>query len=281
MYFFLITLSALLFSFQFAMNSGFQKEEGAGWSSSLRFSFYSSLAGALLLFCINGFRLRVSVFSLCVAAVYATVCVALNFSSVKAFENADLSVYSVFSMIGGMVLPFLYGVACGENVKPAHIACCALMTVAIAVSVGRGERTRGALKYYIAVFLLNGSVGVISKFHQSHPAECVGSADFLMMAKLLTAAFAAVLLLCRRDRGFRVGWRSLGYACGGSALNSVGNLLLLLSLLHLPASVQYPIVTGGVIVFSTLIDLARGAGAGRRKLLAAFVVLAATALMML
>ena len=48
MYFFLITLSALLFSFQFAMNSGFQKEEGAGWSSSLRFSFYSSLAGALL-----------------------------------------------------------------------------------------------------------------------------------------------------------------------------------------------------------------------------------------
>ena len=58
------------------------------------------------------------------------------------------------------------------------------------------------------------------------------------------------------------------------------NLLLLLSLLHLPASVQYPIVTGGVIVFSTLIDLARGVGAGRRKLLAALVVLAATALMM-
>lgn len=118
MYCFLITLSALLFSFQFAMNSGFQKEEGAGWSSSLRFSFYSSLAGALLLFCINGFRLRVSPFSLCVAAVYAAVCVALNFSSVKAFENADLSVYSVFSMIGGMVLPFLYGVCRGAVAVP-------------------------------------------------------------------------------------------------------------------------------------------------------------------
>ncbi len=281
MYYFLISLSALLFSFQFAMNGGFQREDGAGWDSSLRFSLYSSLVGFVLLFVINGFRLHCSPFSLAVALGYSLICIAYNFSSVKALEKANLSLYSVFSMIGGMVVPFLYGVICGEAVKPLHIVCCVLMTVAVVVSVGRGERSGKALKYYIGVFFLNGAVGSVSKFHQSHREWCVDSADFLMLTKLLTVVLSVVLLLAQKERNFRLSQKALAYASGSSALNSIANLLLLISLLHLPASVQYPIVTGGVIVFSTIIDLIGRSGAGKRKIIAAGIAFAASAMMML
>ena len=40
---------------------------------------------------------------------------------------------------------------------------------------------------------------------------------------------------------------------GNGVLNRVANYLLLLSLAFLPASVQYPMITGGVMIVSTLI----------------------------
>ena len=48
--------------------------------------------------------------------------------------------------------------------------------------------------------------------------------------------------------------RSLGWMAANGALNKVANLLLLLALVHLPASLQYPMVTGGTIIVSTLLS---------------------------
>ena len=41
---------------------------------------------------------------------------------------------------------------------------------------------------------------------------------------------------------------------GNGVLNRVANYLLLLSLAFLPASVQYPMITGGVMIVSTLLS---------------------------
>ena len=57
-----------------------------------------------------------------------------------------------------------------------------------------------------------------------------------------------------------------------SVLKSVGNLLLLIALIYLPASVQYPVVTGGVIIISTLIVIIRKEKITKRELLAACCV---------
>ena len=38
-----------------------------------------------------------------------------------------------------------------------------------------------------------------------------------------------------------------------AGMNRIANLLLLIALMHLPASVQYPMVTGGVMIVSTAI----------------------------
>lgn len=281
MYYALITLAALLFSLQFVMNNEYRRMDGTELSSALRFSLYSSLAGGLLLFAINGFRLHVTWFSAAMALVYATISISFNFCSVKALKAANLSMYSVFAMIGGMVVPFLYGMlACGEEVRPLRIVCCVLMAFSILLSVEKGTAAKGALKYDIGVFLLNGSVGVVAKFHQSHAEMSVESADFLMLAKLLTIVLSLSLLLLQKDRCLFPGWKAIAFAAGFAALNSVGNLFNLIALTHLPASVQYPIGTGGSIVFSTAIDLIVSRKFQKKKALAAAVALAASILML-
>ena len=52
-----------------------------------------------------------------------------------------------------------------------------------------------------------------------------------------------------------------------------------MALLHIPASVQYPIVTGGTIVISTLIGLIRREKITKREILAAVVAFFATVVM--
>lgn len=281
MYYLMITLSALIFALQFMMNDGYQKESGSGWNSSLKLSLYTSIVGFAALFAINNFKLSISAFSIVVASVYSLVCILLNYSTVKALMHANLSVYSVFSMIGGMILPFIYGLLCGEEFKTIRILCCILISASIAINAGKGDSSKKAFKYYMAVFILNGMVGVISKFHQSYPEYCVDSADFLMISKIITAILSVILIVLSKEKNFAVSIKAFGYSAGSAVLNSVANLLLLIALLKLPASVQYPIVTGGVIVFSTIIDIVRKTKLKKREIIAAFIAFAASAVMAL
>ena len=52
---------------------------------------------------------------------------------------------------------------------------------------------------------------------------------------------------------------------GYGVLNKVGNFLLLISLAHIDASVQYPMVTGGVMIVSTLLSYFTPKKPGRRE----------------
>ena len=278
-YYLMIALSALIFALQFMLNDGYQRESGSGWNSSLKFSLYSSIFGFAALFVINKFECGFSLFSLTVAVIYSMVCIALNYFTVKALKIANLSVYSVFSMIGGMILPFIYGIMCGEEFKAIRVVCCILISAAVAMNAGRSKESKKAFIYYMAVFIFNGMVGVISKFHQSYPEYCVGSADFLMLSKIITAVFSVLLIFLSKERNFTVSKKAFAYSAGSACLNSIANLLLLIALLKLPASVQYPMVTGGVIVFSTLIEIVRKSKLTKKEITAALIAFAVSAMM--
>ena len=75
-------------------------------------------------------------------------------SPIKAFTYANLSVYSVFAMIGGMVLPFVYGIMCGEEFKLIRVVCCVLIAICVTMSINKSEHSGRAIKYYMAVFFL-------------------------------------------------------------------------------------------------------------------------------
>ena len=272
----LITISALLFSLQFLFNNQFQERNGVSVEGAFQFSFYTSVFGFMLLIFTNGLRFEFSVFSFVVAVVYALINFLLNYCSIKAFRHASLSVYSIFAMIGGLILPFVYGVLCGDEFKLIRLLCCLLILFSILLTLEKGKSVK-AFRYYLAVFFLNGMVGVVSAFHQAQTALCVDSGSFLMMTRVVMMLVSLMYLSVKKS--VRIDLPSLGYCAGHSVVNTVGNLLILIALLTLAPSVQYPIVTGGTIIFSVVIDFVRKVKVTKKQIIAAFVSLLASVFM--
>ena len=109
-YYVLLISAAILFSSQFLFQQKYQNECGMTWSAALNFNIYSGIAGFFLMWLLGKGHLEFSWFSLGVAVVYAAVNITYNYASLKSFDTVNLSAYSMFSMLGGMVLPFGYGI---------------------------------------------------------------------------------------------------------------------------------------------------------------------------
>ena len=279
MWYALISASALLFSLQFLFTDTFRHENGNTWVSSLKFSLYTSISGFIVLLIFNKFHFDISIFSFLVALVFAAINISMVFCSLKAFEHANLSVYSVFCMIGGMTLPFIYGAFSGEEITISKIVCFIFIALSVLLSVNPGKHSKKASLYYFAVFIFNGLVGVISTLHQSVSELNVDSSSFVILTKITTIGLTLPLLLFTKTRSFRINFKSIMYCIGYSLFNTVGNLWLLIALTYLPASVQYPMVTGGTIVFSAIISVLRKEKPRTREIFSCAIALIASVCM--
>lgn len=105
----LLVLADILFSSTFIFNQKFQKTRGEGVDSTLLFQIYMSLVTVLVMLALNKLHFRATWFSLVMGTVYAIDITLYIYFSMKAFKTANLSVYSIFAMLGGMILPFFYG----------------------------------------------------------------------------------------------------------------------------------------------------------------------------
>ena len=257
MHYGLIIIAALLFSTQFLFNQRFQQETGNTWSAARTFTIYTSATGFVIFFALNGFRLEFSWFSLGVASALATVNILYSFASIKAFDIANLAVYSVFAMLGGMLLPFAYGVIFAEEpLTGTKLACCLLIAIALFLTCSSVKGASKGIIFYVAVFVLNGLCGVLSKIHQSH-TMCVDSESFIAISRAVALIVCLTWQFVSERRIVLIRRGLIKYTVGYAVFCGIGNLLTLISLNHLPASIQYPIITGGTMVFSTLISLLR------------------------
>lgn len=92
-----------------------------------------AVAGLLVLIVINGFALEFSPFTLLMAAVSAINSMAFAFCAFRALDHINLSLFSVFSMLGGMILPFFQGIFFyGEGVTLAKGICVLFIIAALA-----------------------------------------------------------------------------------------------------------------------------------------------------
>ena len=281
LYYTLVIISTILFSLQFLFTQRFQETSGTGMKPTLVFSLYKSLVIILMMLLISGFKIQFSWFSLLMATVYAVSSMAMSYYSLKAFAVANLSVYSVFSMLGGMILPFFLGVLFFDEGDKLvfKIICCALIVVAVLLNVKSGKQDKKALFYYFAVFVLNGMSGVISKLHQSSSLSPVDSSSFMLWSAVVTVVLSAAWLLIAYRQIPLVKGKNILFVTGYGVFNGLGNLFLLIALSGesgLPASVQYPLVTGGVMVCSTIISTIRKEKLTVREYIATFIALLAS-----
>lgn len=281
-YYLLLVAAAILFSVQFVFNQQFQIRQGADADSSLTFSVYAYFCMAVLMVLLNRFRLHCSWITLAIAGAYAVTLVVFSFSSVKAFASVSLSFYSLFSMLGGMLLPFLYGlVFCGEPLTVGKGVGCGLVLVALLLTLRQPSFSVRGLICCLICFVCNGMVGVFSKMHQIY-APAVDNGSFLTLTYLLAAALAFVILAFRRRIGaLRIRGISVMFTAGYALCSGTAGLLSLIALQNVPASVQYPFITGGVIVLSAVVGWLQKEKLSVRGVLSVAVALAASIIVIL
>ena len=256
-YYLIVLVAVVMFGGCFALNDVYQKMRGSSIKISMQFSVLSSLAGLVILLCVNRFKLEFTWFTLIMAIVSAVASVGFTFCSFKALGSINLSLYSLFSMLGGMVLPFLQGIIFySEGMSLAKGICLLFIVMALALTVERSGKNTGYI-YYLGVFLLNGAVGVISTIFTKSHFEKTSSASFSVWISLCTALLSLLILVCRFGKNAfeKMTVSSIGVGTSAGIINRVANYLLLISLVHIESSVQYPLITGGVMIVSTIISL--------------------------
>lgn len=272
MYYGLITLSVIIFGFTFFFNSGYEKHSGSGLTATLIFSLISGLGGIVPLFVINNFSLTYTPFTLILASVSAISGLLFNFCSLKAFGKINLSLYSLFSMLGGMALPFVAGILFfDEKLTVGKIVAFVIICVALALTIN-GEMVRGGGIYYLGIFTLNGMSGVLATIFKRAAFEKGSDADYSIWAVIVTIVLSALLLpLAARKEKPRLDLPAVLYASGNGVLNRVANWILLIALTKVDASVQYPMVTGGVMIVSTAICFFTGKKPSKKEVISVAV----------
>ena len=306
-YYLLLLFASILFSSQFAFTKCYQKTKGGSFFYSLVFGLITALVSIFIFLAINSFRFEISWFSLALAALYAVNGIVINAFSTKALTCADLSLFSLFMLLGGMVIPFFYGVCVGEEVTFLKVVAVIAVTASLFVSLERDKNkklTPFALLCMIIVFVTNGLGGVITAYHQSGVESAISTPAFLVLQNLVRFALTSILIVALMIRneiktGYadgitpeksvdgaqsarvatKSGFIAVGAAVGFAAVNGVGNLFTTYSAANVPASLLYPIITGLGVVFSALFGLIFGEKITVRKIIAAALVIFGTVLM--
>jgi len=265
-------IAVVCFAAQFAFTKIYEGRVRQTFVTALSLLVFTSCIGTLLFLIVGGFQIRFSWFSGIMAAIFALIMIPYFVVGIQILSLGSLAIYSLFMMLGGMLLPFFYGILfLREDVSAGKVAGCILLTACMILQ-GTGQETEEKVKkkwlYYLLCmvgFIVNGLTGVIAKAHQVHGhGREVDEISFTVISCGLTAVFALFLLvpmLLGKSRKTKMAeFRSTLAMVPFLSIIAIGVAAYLGNFLHLkaattvPASVQFPVVSGGVIVLSALVS---------------------------
>ena len=144
MYYTLLCVSVIMFGIQFLFTDKYQKECGQSVIAAYRLTFYSGITGIICLVFINGFRVQYTHFTLICAIASALVSLLYSICALKSLAKINLSLYSLFAMLGGMVLPFVQGlIFYDEAMTLGKAICFVFVIVALGLTVNRDTNKGG------------------------------------------------------------------------------------------------------------------------------------------
>ena len=278
MYYFLLSLSALLFGIQFLSTGKYTEFAGHSFTASIFLTLCNGVISLPIMWALNDFKWECTWFTLIMSVVVFTSTMLCGICSLKSLETANLSLYSIFAMLGGMFLPFAVGILFYDEVLSlGKILCFVLIFVSLCFTFEKGEK-KGAKKsawiYYIGVFIFNGMGGVIFKIFTDAPYAKTDEEGYSLVTAVVTVVLAALMLLIFGKKKLFPKGKALVHAFGSGALNRLGNYIILVTLIHLPASVQYPILTGGVMIISTVLAFFTNKKPSKKEIISVFFAFA-------
>ena len=290
MYYIMLILSSFLFSCGFLYNKLYKKNSKSGIKTTFYLVLFTATITCASMFAtlfLKGESFSITHFSLLMAAVYALNNFISTYVAIKAFEYADLSVFSIFMMMGSIVLPSLFGfLLYGEEISLLKWVAFIFIFAALYFNVVKldGNKNKKATLYYLLVFTLNGTAGIISKIHQSASETLrVNTQSFLSTSAMMRIVVSIVILLIlnAKDKQKVINVKSVIFGCASGLFNAVGNYFNLFVLIFIPVTVHSVVTTGGVLIFSAILGLFYKEKITKRITLSLIFALVATVLVSL
>ena len=298
MYYGLIFVSVFMFGGTFALKDVYRSRVGSGLKVSIQFSLMTATPGLIMLLIINGFKFEFTWFTLIMSIIHSLSGFCMTFCGFRALERINLSLYSLFMMLGGMVLPYFQGILFyDEPLTGAKIICFILICAALALTVdyknvlpdgilkkldalkcrifgitreeeassenesgeSKQPKKKGGFIYYFVIFVLNGMSGVMSKYFTEAPFEKTSAAGYSILSAVTSIVMASCIMIyiMLTHKGPKIKHTPLTIAIASSngILNRIANYILVVTLANgVDSSIQYSIVTGGVIAMSTAVS---------------------------
>lgn len=287
MYYAMLIGASFLFGSQFMVTKAFEKNYGKTVRASLSFSLLYSLFAGVIFFIIklvsSGTVFNLNPFSLCMAFGLSLVNILSSAIGIKTLALGDIAVYSLFLMLGGMIVPFFAGIVfLKESVSVCNLIGVAIMIIALCLPVFFGKKNKNAGEaqtdgdtkkktsvffYVLCVFLfiLNGLSSTLSKFNSVREGAALG-AEFTfytygiqfvisLAAFALTTAFGKSDKTQNEEKQPGILFRPVAIGCGAAfgAVNGTAFLMSSVAAEHVVAVAQYPLITGATILFSSLL----------------------------
>ena len=252
--------SVALIALSFIIQKIYQKSTDSSAKSSSAYSLLSAALSLLFLVIMNGLTIELTPYSVINASLRAISGLAYTVIGFKIMKEGSVAYYMLFLMSGGMLLPAIYGwLFLREPILPLHLIGVAVILFALVLSnVGEERPKPRVIIMCVSVFVLNGFVSIFSKLHQvctDFPiVSTTAYAALGTLASLITSLGLLVFSSIKnreKDNNTlqkqRFNYKALLLIPIASVIGVVSSLLQLECAKTLPASMLYPIITGGTV----------------------------------
>ena len=178
-------------------------------------------------------------------------------------------------MLGGMLLPFFQGILFyNEGITLGKILCVIIIGFSLLLTIKKGEKKSGYI-YYLGIFILNGLSGVLANLFSESTFEKTSAAGYsilLAIVSIIVSFIALVIIyLSKKEQLTKPNLSSTALCITNGILDKVANYLLVFALLYVDASIQYPMVTGGVMIVSTISSFLMGIKPSKKEVVAVLI----------
>ena len=250
----LLLFSDMMLALNFTVTKMYQKRTGVSLALGLKFNALLGVFSAVIFFAVNGFKCDFNLFSVVMAFIMAACCIGYTVVGFHIMQEEKMALYTVFLMTGGMSVPYVWGlIFLGEEISVLRTLGLIVVAAAVfVVNAGSKNINKKQLLRCLSVFFFNGFVSVVSKEHQIN-SNAVSAQNFVILtsiAKTLLCIPALLFAGMKNSKPSHIGADSLLFVFFAAVLSGISYFLQLRGAAHLPATVLYPFVTGGSIVFT-------------------------------
>ena len=252
--------SVALIALGFIIQKVYQRATDSSAKSSSAYSLISAALSLLFLIIMNGMTLEITAYSAINATLRALCGLAYTVIGFKIMKEGSVAYYMLFLMSGGMLLPAIYGwIFLREPVLPLHLIGVLIILFALVLSnLGEEKPKPKVILMCLMVFVLNGFVSIFSKLHQvCTDYEIVSTAAYAALGTLASLITSFGLLVfsnlksSKKDnaslQNSRFNYKALLMIPIASVIGVISSLMQLECAKTLPASMLYPIITGGTV----------------------------------